>query len=330
MKIAIIGAGLSGITAAKTLQSELGDKADISIFEKSRGAGGRMSTRRTEEFEFDHGAQYFTAKDARFQTAVEQAIKDGHVAPWNGTAKYLKNGTLEDDKGGDRFVSLPRMNSWIKAMAEGFNITTSARVGALSKSTDKKWRLSFEDGTQQDGFDYVIAAVPAPQAQALLTPTGFSQIQPIKDTRMEACFAVMVGFNKTLDLPWQTLRRADGPASWIAVNSAKPGRPESGTTLMIHSGSNWSAANVDRDKPDLQAEILADVTAELGIDFKDAAYMTIHRWLYAAVSQGAEQDCLTDKALGLITCGDWCLGGRVEGAYLSGLSAAEHVLSWAR
>lgn len=329
MNIAIIGAGLSGVAAAKTLQTELGTAANITLFEKSRGAGGRMSTRRTDDFEFDHGAQYFTTKDPVFQTAVELAIKTGHVAPWRGTAKYLKRGTLEPDTGGDRFVSRPRMNSWIKAMAEGLTVKTSTRVCGLSRNADGLWTLAFEGGKRADGFAYVITAIPAPQAQALLSPTDFGSLQSIKDTRMEACFAVMAGFHKTLDLPWDTLRREDGPASWMAVNSAKPGRPDTGTTLMIQSGPEWSAANVERDKAELQTEILTEAGKTTGIDFGDAAYLTIHRWLYAAVSKGAGQPCLADGDLGLIACGDWCLGGRVEGAYLSGKAAANTLLKWA-
>lgn len=329
MNIAIIGAGLSGVTAAKTLQAELGDKARITVFEKSRGAGGRMSTRRTDDFEFDHGAQYLTAKDPVFQTAVERAIETGHVAPWHGKAKYLKNGTLEPDTGGDRFVALPRMNSWIKSMAAGLTVEMSTRVSGLSRNTDRLWTLRFEDGQQASGFTHVIAAIPAPQAQALLSLVNFGPLNLIEETRMEACFAVMAGFHKTLELPWDTLRSIDSPASWIAVNSAKPGRPKTGTTLMIHSGPDWSAANVERDKAELQDEILSEARKITGIDFGDAAYLTIHRWLYAAVSKGAGQPCLADSGLGLIACGDWCLGGRVEGAYLSGLAAAKTLMTWA-
>lgn len=333
MKIAIIGAGLSGIVAAAALQSKLGSKADVTLFEKSRGAGGRMSTRRTEAFEFDHGAQYFTAKDAGFKKVVEEAIAKGRAAPWDGTAKYLKDGCLEADIGAPRFVSTPRMNSWAKSLAEGLTIKTQTRVLQLSAlknpSGTMSWQLTFEDGGIAGGFDYVISAIPAPQAEDLLSPTDFCRIKAIKDTRMDACFAVMAGFDEALDLPWHTLRRGDGPASWIAVNSAKPGRPKSGTALMIHSGPNWSAANVARDISELQSEILRDVSALIDIDFRDATFLMTHRWLYAAVSKGAGEACLADVALGIVACGDWCVGGRVEGAYLSGTAAANKIIDWA-
>ena len=328
MKIAIIGAGLSGIVAAKTLSAKLSGHHGISVFEKSRGAGGRMSTRRTDDFEFDHGAQYFTARDPAFKAAVDHAIDQGHVKPWDGTTKYLKaNDKLEDDSGGKRYVSTPRMNSWIKAMSNGLNIQTQARVHELV-STDDGWTLKFEDSTKQDGFDAVICAVPSPQAEALLAPTEFSKMDDITKAKMDACFAVMLGFDKTLNLPWDTLRSPDGPSSWIAVNSAKPDRPQTGTTLMIHAGPKWSNNNVERDKSELKAEMITVASRLTGHDLTQAKYGTIHRWLYAAVSQGAGQTCLADDKAKLVACGDWCLGGRVEGAWLSGKTAAELVLKW--
>ena len=58
MKIAIIGAGIAGLTTAKMLR----DIAEVTVYEKSRGAGGRICTRYTDSFDFDHGAQFFIAK----------------------------------------------------------------------------------------------------------------------------------------------------------------------------------------------------------------------------------------------------------------------------
>ncbi len=328
MKIAIIGAGLSGMTAAKILTDRLGYKAQIKVFEKSRGAGGRMSTRRTDEYEFDHGAQYFTAKGPAFKTAVDAAITEGHVTTWDGTAKYLKDSTLEDDTGGARYVSTPRMNSWIKSMAGGLDIKTSLRVNAIVKD-GHSWTLQFTDQPEQTGFDAVICAAPAPQAEVLLAPTGFEALDAIQNTKMDACFAVMLGFKEPLDLPWHTLRSPDGAASWIAVNSTKPGRPDERTTLMVHSGPNWSNTYAEHDKQELQEKIVEAASELTAIDLTTASYSTIHRWLYAAVSKGAEQPCVADNSRKIIACGDWCLGGRVEGAWLSGKAAAEHVVSWA-
>ena len=78
-QIAVIGAGIAGLAAAQRLKKpELG----ITLFEKSRGLGGRMATRRVEDLQFDHGAQYFTAKGPRFSAMVMQWGEDGHADEW--------------------------------------------------------------------------------------------------------------------------------------------------------------------------------------------------------------------------------------------------------
>jgi len=322
-KIAIIGAGLSGLTAAQSLE----DIADVRLFDKSRGVGGRMSTRYAGDYEFDHGAQYFTARDARFQHAVEAAIEQGVVAPWQGRAFYLKDEGRLVDTGGDRFVGTPRMNSWPKALAKGLDIALGARVSQLSKANDH-WALHFEDGGQQSGFDYVICAVPSVQAIDLL-PDDFIDMPALKAAKMEACFALMVGFEEVHDFGWDSLRTSQGPAAWLAVNSDKPGRNKHMTTLMVHSAPDWSSTHAQADRDWVQAEMEAAASQLCGIDIFSAPHRTVHRWLYASVSASPTispgQAILCDREIGLMACGDWCNGGRVEGAYLSGLAAADAI-----
>ena len=78
--IAVIGAGISGLTAAQTL-SDAG--IDVTVFEKSRGVGGRTANRRSEYGSFDHGAQYFTVKDKRFRNFTEDLVSKGVIASWS-------------------------------------------------------------------------------------------------------------------------------------------------------------------------------------------------------------------------------------------------------
>ena len=318
--IAIIGAGLSGLTAAHALK----ESCNVTMFDKSRGVGGRMSTRYAGEYEFDHGAQYFTARDPRFQDAVERAIGQGVVAPWAGRAFYFKDGEMERDTGSDRFVAVPRMNSWAKTLAERLDIRLGARVTSLSRQNGI-WTLSFEDGTERGGYDAVICAVPSVQAQALL-PKEFSGMDAIKAAKMDACFALMVGFDKPHDFGWDSLRVNDNVNAWLAVNSDKPGRAKAKTTLMVHAAPDWSNEHVEADRIWVQAEMEASASELCGTHICTASHITLHRWLYASVSTSPQQACLIDPNIGLAACGDWCLGGRVEGAYLSGLAAADSLL----
>jgi len=316
-RIAVIGAGLSGVTFAKNY----GHDAEITIFEKSRGVSGRMSTRRADDFEFDHGAQYFTARNPYFMAAVEQGLADGHVKVWPSKGVYSKGNELFPDTGGDRFVSVPRMNSWLKAMATGLDVRLQHKVVGLNQ-TDGAWTLSFEENAEEGGFDWVVMAAPSVQVEALF-PNTFSCVADLQKTKMEPCFALMIGLKTAPNIEWDTLRSEDGPASWIALNSGKPHRPEDKPTLMVHSGPNWSQRHVESDRSQIEEDMMISAASLTGLDLSNPAYTTLHRWLYANVSNGAGQDCLIDAENKLLACGDWCLGGRVEGAYLSGLAAAQ-------
>ena len=133
--VAIIGAGLSGLVAARCL-ADAG--LSVVIFEKSRGTGGRMATRRADgEISFDHGAQYFTVRNPEFRERVEAWIKTGIVAAWPNTAAgqrvvVLKDGKLESESGSvDRFVGVPAMNSVCKHLATGLDIRKQVRVARV-------------------------------------------------------------------------------------------------------------------------------------------------------------------------------------------------------
>lgn len=321
MKIAIIGAGLAGVTAARKLDNF----AEVTLFEKSRGVAGRMSTRRADGFEFDHGAQYFTAKDQRFQAVVAEGIAAGHIEPWASKGFYLRGDTLEPDTGADRFVAVPRMNSWVKALADGLDVRLQKRVSSITKNDDL-WSLDFENGEREDGFDWVIIAAPSEQVEAIF-PKDFSQRAVLEAVKMDACFALMLGLSDKPDLAWDTLRQEDGPAAWIALNSAKPKRPDGMATLMVHSGPAWSESHIDANRDDVAAMMLSAAGTATGLELSNSAYQTLHFWRYASVKNGAGQGCLIDAHKKLIAAGDWCLGGRVEGAYLSGLATAEAIIS---
>lgn len=317
--IAIIGAGLSGLTAAHNLRTV----SDVKLFDKSRGVGGRMSTRYAGDFEFDHGAQYFTARDPRFQLAIETAIKQGHVAPWGGRAFYQENYDNVPDTGGDRFVGMPRMNSWPKTLARELDISLGARVSRLSHS-EGAWRLHFEDGSEQGRYDYVICAVPSVQALGLL-PSNFGGIEALKVTKMEACFALMIGLQGVHNFGWDSLRVKESPIAWMAVNSSKPERNKVVTCLVVHAAPEWSNVHADADKAWVQDMLETEADKLCGIECGSAVHRGLHRWLYASVSKSPDEPALFDPALGLAACGDWCHGGRVEGAYLSGLAAANAI-----
>lgn len=326
-KIAIIGAGIAGLTAAREIKRKAAGSVELTVFEKSRGVSGRMSTRYAGDFEFDHGAQYFTAKDPAFKAFVKTSMEQGLIARWPARAFYLSHKGVEADRGGERYVATPRMNSVCKALAEPLTLCLGHRAEKLTRERTGKWTITFEASKAQSGFDQVLLAIPSVQALALL-PRDFAQKSEIAKTKMEACFALMVGHDTLPDFGWDSLRLSGLPINWMAVNHSKSGRKKRPATLVVHAAPDWSDDSQDADRAWVQRVMEETASDILNVDVSAMNHRVLHRWLYASVSHSSQRPCFYDPRLKLGVCGDWCLGGRVEGAYLSGLGLAQTIGSF--
>ena len=319
-KIAIIGAGLSGLTAAHLLK----DCGDVTIFEKSRGVGGRMSTRRAEPYFFDHGAQYFTAKTKPFQTFVQPLLDQGIIEKWNAQCvtfdanNIIEKKTWNDDT--PRYVGVPGMNNVAKFLANDIDIKGNTRIVSLNHLD--KWQLMDEQEQQFIGFDWVISTIPSPQAAQLL-PQTFAFHRDIKSTKMSPCFALMLGFEKDLPIEFDATQITNSDLSWIAVNSHKPQRP-SLFTLMVHTNPEFAEMHIDNDRQHVMQHLIKETSRIVGCDVSEADYKTLHGWRYANVAQREQSNTVfLDQDHKLAVCGDWCCGGHVEGAFTSAYNLAE-------
>ena len=312
-KIAIIGAGLSGLSAAHFLK----DNAEITLFEKACDVSGRISTRRAEPYFFDHGAQYFTARTKAFQAFIQPLINQGIIERWG--ARYVKfdsdqiierKNWIDDEP---RYVGVPGMNKIAKHLAEGLNVHINTRIVSLKRGNT--WQLTDESGQLYSDFDWVISTAPSPQAVAVL-PKKFKYYDDIKDVEMRACFSLMLGFSKNIPLEFEAAHVIHSDISWIAVNSHKPGRTDR-FTLMVHSSEEYSEAHIDDDRETVMQHLMNETSNVIGHDVSIADYKTVHGWRYANNAKRENFHIFLDPDLKLAACGDWCLGGRVEGAFTS-------------
>lgn len=320
--IAIIGTGIAGITLAQALVPY----ANVTIFEKSRGLGGRMASRRREGFAFDHGAQYFTARSPAFRAVAEAAVEAGHAGIWPRAVHTLKSGGLLTDnrQPEPRYIGLPGMSGFANGLADGLEIRKQTTVAGLQQC-GHGWALTDGEGQDLGRFDTVISTAPAPQTIRLM-PETFSGHDALAIVRMSGCFTLMIGLDVPLHLDFHAARIEDDILSWIAVEDSKPGRRDK-LALTIHSRNDWAEANLERDRDEVKSEMLASLKRLLGLDFSNAAWLDLHRWRYANVEEPASQPFLFDEALGLGACGDWCLGNRVEAAVESATALSTRMIT---
>ncbi len=332
-RVAIIGAGISGLAAAQTLSNH---DVEVVVFEKSRGVGGRLATRRADvdgtAVQFDHGAQYFTVRDDRLARAVCGWTHRGVVAPWNGRIVELAAGgrVVQEKDSQPRYVGVPNNNAIAKVMAEHLEVITDTPVESLHRRGDR-WQLRGVNQGLLGTFDIVITACPAPQAAALLPP-DCSITPTVAAVSMVPCWSVMLRAGGLNELPFDGAFINNGPLSWIARDDAKPGRPvpdsanASRSNWVLHASVGWSREHLEESPVAVTHQLLQSFAQITGQTIGSVDHAVAHRWRYANVTDPIEDRYLMDHALNLGACGDWCGGPRVEGAFLSGQAVAGAVL----
>ena len=318
-RVAVIGAGLSGLVAARQLQ----ECSEVTVFEKSRGYGGRMATRYADDFEFDHGAQFFTARSPEFQRFLQPLIKAGVIDCWRARFAELQRNTVtatadwSDDF--PHYVGVPRMNAIGRYLADGLVVRQNTGVAQLEREA-RGWHLRDTDGKALGYFDWVVCAIPAAQTAAL-APSGSQLQRRAGEAQMQACYALMLGFESPLSLPWQAALVSGADISWISVNSSKPQRADR-FTLVAHSSNAYADANLDAQPVAVQEHLLDEVSAVIGSDAAQASFCQLQRWRYANASRTSGPTCLVDSETQLAGCGDWFRHGRMESAFRSGWDLA--------
>lgn len=321
-RVAVIGAGIAGLTLAR----EITGQADVVVFEKSRGYGGRMATRQAKPWEFDHGAQFFTAKTEQFQQFLQPFIAAGRVARWDAEFVEIDGDRIVSRRnwanGPAHYVGVPRMNALAREMAVDLDVRLETHVAGVS-SCSPGWVLRDQDGQELGAFDWVISAIPAAQANALL-PSDFAGGEALKHRAMLGCFSLMLGFEQALPLDWQAAFVSNADISWISNNSSKPGRPPA-YTLLVHSTNRWAEAHFETDERAVITHLLEQLRLVAGFDPGIADHVGLHRWRYANIGRQNGASCAVDQGLQLAAIGDWCIHGRVEAAFTSAHELAQQL-----
>ncbi len=316
MKIAIIGAGMAGVTAALDLQAQ---GHTVELFEKSRGPSGRMSTRQNPPWQADHGAQFFTAKSTAFQVQVANWCEQGIAALWSGT--IANQGSRKPI---NRYVGVPRMNALVAALCKPLTLHLTFTLSAIQK-LGHQWQLvSLENGPHPECFDSIIFAIPSPQLTPFMAHFPASWQPIIQASEYAPCWTIMAGYSTPLALPFDARFMDESVLSWVARNHSKPERtgPE---TWTLHASAAYSREHLEAE-PESVTQTCLNAFYELGAPQPE--WVQTHRWRYALANNtlAPADHALWDNSAQMGLCGDWLADGRIEGAWLSGKHCADRLL----
>mgnify|MGYP002777070560 CR=1 FL=1 len=338
--VAVIGAGVAGLTCSQILQQA---GYQVLVLEKSRGVGGRLATRRAHETRIDHGTCYLSPKDELFKAFIAHLLERDIVQCWTDQIfAVASDGSFRTvGERSPRYVAADGMSAIAKALTPGLTIHFNQRVVRLELASRGVWQLIVEvpDETGRSTQSRleakaILITTPAPQAVDLLAPLESRPIAPsvltsLRTVEFSPCITVMAGYeNVELGAHPLAQMKAIAPVhpaiSWIGLDSSKRRAP---TIPAIVVQSTASFAQTHPDTPALEAvgQTLLDFAAALTEAWLAApTWKQVHRWRYAIATHPLPSKYLiANTEVPLLCAGDWCGGNRVESAFLSGLEAAD-------
>jgi len=300
----------------------LGELADVIVFEKSNKLGGRLSTLNEQGFSFDHGAQFFTAKNPVFQTFVKELELHHAAEQWNAKFVELKFGEIQSERTWDKdfphYVGSPGMNSMAQYLAQNIDVRFNQTITGIKKNK-ANWLL--ETANSEIGpFDWLIIAIPVEQANDLL-PKNLSPKMMLQDVKMQPCFTLMLGYEIENFFDWDAAFVSDSILSWVSVNSSKPNRGKP-LSIIAMSTNEWANQNLSKSDSIIINEMLNELAKISGKTLNEASFIKLKRWRYANASKQEQALEIVDYPLKLAFCGDWCISGRIESAFMSSLNLA--------
>ncbi len=345
--IAVIGAGPAGLAAALTL-TQAG--SSVTVFEKSRGYGGRASTRwhdlpTGERVYIDHGAQYIRDESAMAHHLLHELLPSGNLVDiarpiWTFNAQ---NAIAEGDRAQN---SEPKWTyhdglatfGKLLAMATNAEIRLNTRVGKIEKVAEQ-FALTDDQGAALGTFDQLLIAIPSGQAAELLAASPLAAsvagvIEALGGAVYRRCITVALGYARVLkERPYYALINSDRahPISWLAFEHDKPGHvPPGNSVILAQMAGAFSLTNWEADKGQVITQVEDQVSQLLGEDLRAPYWIEYHKWRYSLPDRTVPESAVNGLIPGLWFAGDWARGGRIHLAVQSGADVAAQMLQVVR
>ena len=336
MDVLIVGAGLAGITAAREMVSPEFTKLQIKILEKARGFGGRMATRWDTDHpaRWDHGAQFLTIGDPRFKAELLPFLENGSLKKWNTSGVTI----LPESQSRDRYSFTEGMSGVVRSLGQKLRdegkVHFQSRVQTISEmALGRGWKVICEDGVSYETKSLLLTA-PLPQSLELLLTSKIPcrDLDILSKIVYRSCLAVVAEFPGGYALPEPRYVENPSPEIRGIFDQNFKGISAGKSVLVIHGSPTISKTLYDAPEDLVIETLLCASRPFLGLPpLPEPVKVSLHRWRYSDPETTYPQlfysEVEREGSSPLIIAGDAFGGPRVEGAFLSGLAAAEKLKS---
>lgn len=311
-RVVVLGAGMAGLACAETLR-----RVGVTpcVLDEGMRPGGRLGSQRPDHgVVFDHGAQFFSVREPSFAAAVAELEATGRVARWQ------PRGGVQSECW---YVGVPTMDTLLQPWASALPLQPGTRVVAASRC-GTGWRLRSAAGSVVEA-DIVVATIPAPRARRLWAREA-DLAAALAAVSMLPCWSLQVTWPRSPCSGVDLLRPRAGALAWAACQGSRPGRRGADGAWLLHADAHWSAAHADADPETVTATLLDAFAAAVGSTVPPPRATSAQLWRHARTQQPLGRPLLASADRSLLMGGDWCLGARLEYAFLSGRALAAAVL----
>ena len=312
MRVVVIGAGVAGLMAAQSLVK---NGHDVVVVDKGRSPGGRLATRRIDDATLDHGAQFFTVRESSFESHVAEWIASGVVTEWCRGF----NSTAQQSDGFPRYRGVRGMTDIAKHLANGLDVRCNTLAFSIAPGTTSKWQLNIDDGSALNA-DALIVTCPLPQTYALLVTADIELPDSMMRTEYDRTICLLAVLNQSSAVVSPGgLQNPDETFSFVADNAIKG--ISSAVALTLHANPQFSLEHWDAPPQDVHDLLLKQAKPWIG----DAAVVAsqVKKWRLATpLTIWPERHWANEM---IVLAGDAFGGPKIEGAALSGLSAANYL-----